>query len=147
MSKTTSRPTWSIIRNGPADEPVLISNIRSTSCGGDTPSDGPRGRASVDFKHPVDFLRGGHAFGNDLQRLPFHRCPYPVEDETGTLPACFEWVEPEPRQRRQHEVDDVAVRLATGHDIDGILFRRHVEVDVQHAFGVAHRVQEHAAGI
>src|SRR6185312_8383338 len=76
-----------------------------------------------------------------------HRCPNSVEDETSALPACFEWVEPEVRQRLQHEIKDAAVGLAAGHDVDSILFWRHVEVDVQYALWAVHLVQEHPAGI
>jgi hypothetical protein len=61
--------------------------------------------------------------------------------------ACFERVQPELGQRRLNEVDDVAIGLSARHDIDGVLFRRHVEVNVQHAFRMVHLVQEHPAGI
>src|SRR6201988_1736245 len=102
------------------------------------------GPTGVELEHLVDFLRRRHAFGDDLERLPLHRCPNSVEDETSALPARFEWVEPEVRQRLQYEIKDAAVGLAAGHDVDSILFWRHVEVDVQYALWAVHLVQEHA---
>src|SRR6185369_11368920 len=94
------------------------------------------GGAGVELEHLVDVLGCGDAFGDDLERLPLYRCPYPVEDETSTLPARFERVEPELWQRRQHEIDDGAVGLTAGHHVYRILLRRHIEVNVQHALRV-----------
>jgi hypothetical protein len=47
------------------------------------------GGAGVELEHLVDVPRCGHAFGDDLEAFPLHRCPYPVEIETGTLLACW----------------------------------------------------------
>src|SRR5262245_45948396 len=44
----------------------------------------------VELEHLVHILWRGHAFGYNLERPPLHRCPNPVEDETGALSACFE---------------------------------------------------------
>ena len=54
---------------------------------------------------------------------------------------------PNCRQRPHDEVDHVAIGLAAGHDVDGSLFRRHVEMDVENPFGVVDLVQEQPAGV
>ena len=90
----------------------------------------PGGRAQIELVHPVNVLRTGHTFGDHGQRFALDGGPDAIEDEAGALPACLEGVDAELRQDGQQGVEQPAVGLTVGHQVERIDFRWHVKVRV-----------------